>query len=75
MRARLFAERGWVRWLDPDLLAAETLADAILRTFASTAPPVQCPRPDLTGRHVAVRRLLSLVADSGRAPLAASGQM
>ena len=65
MRARLFAERGWVRWLDPDDLSAGALAGAVLRALeddAAREPGVlRGRRPDLDGRSVAVSRLLALL--------------
>jgi predicted glycosyltransferase len=58
MRARLFAERGWVDWLHPQDLSAETLGTAVTRALhkACTATPVR--RPDLSGRTVGSDRLI-----------------
>ena len=60
MRARSFAERGWVHWLDPSSLSAEGLATAMLSALGD--PPavarVSAP-PDLRGRQRAARHLLS----------------
>jgi len=54
-RARLFAERGWVRWLDPDRLDPATVARAV--TTALDEPLHPATRPDLSGREVAVGHL------------------
>jgi predicted glycosyltransferase len=49
MRARRFAERGWVSQLDPDELAPERLATAVLNALsAEVATPAVAP-PDLGG--------------------------
>lgn len=72
MRARLFAERGWVRWLEPDGLHAGALAGAVLRALEDAAarreqalPRAQ--RPDLEGRSAAVARLLALLEGNDQA--------
>ncbi|WP_020579392.1 glycosyltransferase family protein [Actinopolymorpha alba] len=58
MRARLFAERGWVRWVSPDHLDADAVGDAVLGIFAGAGgPPLSAP--DLNGRQVAAERLLA----------------
>jgi predicted glycosyltransferase len=56
-RARLFAERGWVRWLPPRDLDAGSVAAAV--AGALTAPGRRRPGagPDLRGREVAARYL------------------
>jgi predicted glycosyltransferase len=58
MRARLFAERGWVDWLPPQDLSAEMLGRAV--TEALYKPRVATPvrAPDLAGRTVAAGRLI-----------------
>jgi predicted glycosyltransferase len=58
MRASRFAERGWVRWLPPESLSADTLAGAVLEALATTAEPAAVA-PDLGGRQRAVAHLLS----------------
>jgi predicted glycosyltransferase len=67
MRARLFAERGWVDWLHPHDLTAEALGravtEALHRPWATT--PVR--PPDLAGRTVAAGQLVQALA--GRADL------
>ncbi|GAA4410820.1 glycosyltransferase [Fodinibacter luteus] len=54
-RARLFAERNWVRWLDPDRLEPELVADAMVA--ALTRPLAAGKSPDLRGRSTAVAHL------------------
>lgn len=58
LRARLFAERGWVHWLPPDELAGEALGAAAARILAGESPTADYP-PDLRGREVAAQRLLA----------------
>ncbi len=57
IRARLFAEREWVRWLDPDQLGTQAVTDAISIALTRTLSPTQSP--DLGGRQAAVARLTS----------------
>jgi predicted glycosyltransferase len=68
MRARLFAERGWVEWLRPQDLSAETLGTAV--TSALHTRPAMAPvrPPDLTGRTTGVTWLMDALdrARSGR---------
>jgi predicted glycosyltransferase len=67
MRASRFAERGWVRWLSPESLSADTLADAMLEALVS--PSGSRPTaPDLAGRTRAAAHLLSTL--DGVAPAA-----
>jgi predicted glycosyltransferase len=73
-RARLFAERGWVRWLPPESLQAETLAEAVLGCLADPARAVPGDYPDLGGRQVAARHLLAALDEVRRGPLTASGK-
>lgn len=61
MRARRFAERGWVDWLRPDLLSPEALSEAIARALAAS-PTVVSVAPDLAGRKRAAAHLLQGVA-------------
>ena len=58
MRARSFAERGWVRWLPPDAVSAESLATAMLASLDTPATP-QRAQPDLHGRQRAAHHLLN----------------
>jgi predicted glycosyltransferase len=56
-RARLFAERGWVRWMDPDLMTPESMSDAIVTGL--TEPVAAVTAPDLGGRAVAAGHLMA----------------
>ena len=58
MRARLFAERGWVDWLLPHELAAGNLARAITTALDKPRATTPVRPPNLTGRTVATRRLI-----------------
>jgi len=66
-RARLFAERGWVRTVDPDELAPATLAAAVLDCLAPGARAAPAGRPDLGGQAAVVAHLRALL-DAGPAP-------
>ena len=59
MRAKLFADRGWVNWLPPENLSPDALAQAALS--ALTTQRHQLSRPDLRGRHAAAQLLLTKV--------------
>jgi predicted glycosyltransferase len=59
MRARLFAERGWVGVVDPDDLGPDTLVDAVHDALAAK-PPLGLG-PDLHGLEVAVGQILALI--------------
>jgi predicted glycosyltransferase len=61
-RARLFAERGWVRWLPPDQLDARALAEAAAASLDGRDEP-PASRPDLLGREVAAAQLLDGLRD------------
>jgi predicted glycosyltransferase len=65
-RARLFAERGWVRTVDPERLDGAALAAAMLGCLESGRPAPAAGRPELGGLAVVVEQLRSLLA----APLA-----
>ena len=58
MRARLFAERGWVDWLRPQDLSPEALADAVTATLAGPGTTVPVRPPDLAGRRTGTDRLI-----------------
>jgi predicted glycosyltransferase len=64
MRARLFAERGWVDWLRPQDLSAETLGMAVMEALYKpwTTTPVR--PPDLAGRTVAASRLIESLGET-----------
>jgi predicted glycosyltransferase len=74
LRAALFADRGWVRWLDPDLLAADTMAGAVISALADPARPDTRPAPDLSGSTVAAEAMIGLLDEQGEAwPVAHGG--
>jgi predicted glycosyltransferase len=54
-RARLFADRDWVRWLDPDHLEPDVVAGAIVNALRNPLAP--SVGPDLGGRATAVSHL------------------
>jgi predicted glycosyltransferase len=58
MRARSFAHRGWVQWVQPDLLSPETLA-AAMASALDTPPASVSMAPDLHGRQRAAGHLLN----------------
>jgi predicted glycosyltransferase len=71
-RARLFAERGWVRTVDPDALDAASLAAAVLDRLGQGGRADPAGRPDLGGQAAVVAHLRSLLAGGpGRHPTAA----
>jgi predicted glycosyltransferase len=59
MRAGSFADRGWVKWIRPDNLTPEVLADAITDAILDGPRAVVTVAPDLQGRQRAARHLLS----------------
>jgi len=64
MRARLFAEQGWVETLAPDNLAPDLVAGAVvdaLRHGQRTSPAV---RPNLLGIQNAAEQLLGLLPEA-----------
>jgi predicted glycosyltransferase len=68
-RAGLFADRGWVRTVDPAHLSGESVASALLDSLGrgasgAVAPPPE--RPPVDGLGVAVGHLLALL-DGGAA--------
>jgi predicted glycosyltransferase len=54
-RAELFAGRDWVRWLDPDDLRPDLVAEAICSSLTEELTPQS--RPHLNGRESAVAHL------------------
>jgi predicted glycosyltransferase len=68
MRASLFAQHGWVSWLDPDELNADRLARAVLSSLS--APARSAPPPDLNGLSRTGDYLLSGVRSDSSAPTA-----
>lgn len=59
VRARLFAERGWVRWLPPATASVESLAVAVLDSLRTPAPTIHTVEPDLEGAPRVVDHLLT----------------
>ena len=61
-RARLFAERGWVNWLDPCHLEGDGMADAIISALDVPRHTLSArPGPDLQGRQASVQRILDIL--------------
>jgi predicted glycosyltransferase len=58
MRARLFAERGWVDWLPPQDLSAGSLAEAVTAALHGPRSPTPVRPPDLSGRTVGCEELI-----------------
>lgn len=54
-RAELFADRSWVRWVDPTDLSSELVANGILAGLEEALTPSVLP--DLTGRQNAISLL------------------
>jgi predicted glycosyltransferase len=69
MRARLFAERGWVDWLPPQDLSAGKLGAAITRALHRPWAPTPVRTPDLAGRTAGADRLVESL-NRARSPLA-----
>jgi predicted glycosyltransferase len=60
MRAKLFADRGWVNWLPPADLSPDLLAEAAVS--ALTTRRIRTSVPDLRGRYTAAQHLLTKVS-------------
>jgi predicted glycosyltransferase len=60
-RARLFAERGWVRTTDPDLLDPGALAAAVLACLEQDGSAARVAEPDLGGLAATVAHLRALL--------------
>jgi predicted glycosyltransferase len=58
MRARLFAERGWVDWLPPEDLSAATLGSAVADALDARWATSPVRPPDLSGRTTGTERLI-----------------
>jgi predicted glycosyltransferase len=58
LRARLFAERGWIAWLPPESLSGSTLANALLDQLHGGASATTVDGLDMSGRSAAVQHLL-----------------
>jgi predicted glycosyltransferase len=76
LRARLFAARGWVRWLDPEDLDTEAMAAEVAQALTDTGEPADRPAldlaagPDLAGGPVAAAALLGLLDERSDPPQA-----
>ena len=72
MRARLFAERGWVDWLSMQDLSAETLGAAVVTTLQRPWATTHVRPPDLSGRTAGIGVLIeSMTETRSLAPLVA----
>jgi predicted glycosyltransferase len=63
MRARMFAEQGWVDMLPPDDLSSELVADAVLESLARGPRMNPAVKPDLNGLRGSAEQLLDLLPD------------
>lgn len=74
MRAKLFADRGWVSWLPPERMSPESLAQAAVT--ALTTPRHPDSAPDLRGRHTAASHLLAdgETSSNGHEPISIEGR-
>ncbi|MFP5347493.1 MAG: glycosyltransferase family protein [Actinomycetes bacterium] len=66
-RARLFAERGWVRSVDPHQLGPDVVAEAVVNALAAQQPSEPVSGPDLGGRQAAAARLLGTLRGDAHA--------
>ena len=64
MRARLFAERGWVDWLPPQNLGAETLAQAVVAALHRPWSRSPVRPPNLSGRAAGTGRLIESLTET-----------
>lgn len=64
MRARLFAERGWVDWLRPQDVSAQTLGQAVTEALHKPWATTPVRPPDLAGRTVAAGQLIESLAET-----------
>jgi predicted glycosyltransferase len=69
MRARLFAERGWVDWLRPQDLSAGKIGEAITRALCEPWAPTAVRPPDPAGGTAGADRLIESL-HRARSPLA-----
>jgi predicted glycosyltransferase len=70
IRARLFAQRGWVHTIDPEVLDGTTLAATVLDCFTAGPATTTAGRPDLGGLPVVVEHLRSLLEAPAKIPAA-----
>src|ERR1700680_2337446 len=71
MRARRFAQRGWVSQLDPDDLSAGSLSEAVLKALSTEIPDRNTLPPDLgglarAGEHLHAAALAARAENPGR---------
>lgn len=59
-RAQLFAERGWVKMLDPDAMDVAVLANMAVGSLRAAPEPI-LPRPTVQGLAAAADELLALL--------------
>jgi predicted glycosyltransferase len=64
MRARFFAERGWVDWLPPEDLDPVSLAQAVIAGLHERSGATVAAPPHLDGRTVASAALVGLFRDT-----------
>jgi predicted glycosyltransferase len=64
MRARLFAERGWVDWLPPEDLDPVSLAQAVIAGLHERSGATVAAPPNLDGRAAASAALVALFRDT-----------
>lgn len=67
-RTRLFAERGWIDMLDPDELAADTLAHLVVKNLSLGSAVMTAQPPKLDGVQAAAAALLALLAAPATMP-------
>ena len=72
MRVSRFAERGWLRWLAPELLAPQSLANSMIEALSSAPESVSGP-PDLGGRVRAAELLHEQVDEYAVVPASTGG--
>ncbi len=60
-RARLFADRGWIEFIDPDEVTPDRLSQAVLKNLDSRVEQASTEKPNLKGVHSAVERLFALM--------------
>jgi predicted glycosyltransferase len=69
MRARLFAERGWVDWLRPQDLSAETLGKAVTTALHKSWATTPIRPPDLAGRTAGTDLLIESLNQKRSGPM------
>jgi predicted glycosyltransferase len=74
MRARLFAERGWVDWLHPEDLGAERLGKAVATILDRPWGETAASPPDLRGRMTGTSWLIEALHRTDVEPPAPEGR-